>query len=479
MNNLLTAQDLAQQGRYGDTTLVHMNPQEVQGLQSLALANGTTMTRNPNTGMPEAFSLGGALGSLIPMGVGAALTPFTGPLGAGLLVGGLSYAMTGDLGTGIMSGLGAYGGGSLADTFSKTGQAAAITGSTNAELNKEALSGLTAKQATSGAAPGYGGYDPFTQAMSGKAAGSLPALTTNSGFLAQNPVATANLGTKATPKILQGESFGDKFTRMGQNSQDYFGDVGRGISDLFDTKALTDVEGLTPEMENIRKGTSGYQRFLNAGGSGMQLASVPASAVMGGLEEKDIYGEPLVIPPDRRFYGPYGQLNLSGPTGLRLPMYAKEGGAVKGYKGGGGLGLKGLMNSGNTQGTMTNTSTGEVTDMSEQSVLDMLKQAGIVRYADGGMANLTPDQGKMLNGMGDGVSDDIPANIEGEQEAALSDGEFIVPARIVSELGNGSSDAGAEKLYAMIDRIQGARKQTIGTNKEYAKDTNAERYLPA
>jgi hypothetical protein len=107
------------------------------------------------------------------------------------------------------------------------------------------------------------------------------------------------------------------------------------------------------------------------------------------------------------------------------------------------------------------------------------KEGGKVSYQDGGIANLTPDQGKMLNGMGDGVSDDIPANIEGEQEAALSDGEFIVPARIVSELGNGSSDAGAEKLYAMIDRIQGARKQTIGTNKEYAKDTNAERYLPA
>jgi hypothetical protein len=104
------------------------------------------------------------------------------------------------------------------------------------------------------------------------------------------------------------------------------------------------------------------------------------------------------------------------------------------------------------------------------------KQAGM---ADGGLAGLTPDDGKMLNGMGDGVSDDIPAMIEGEQEAALSDGEFIVPARIVSELGNGSSDAGAQKLYSMIDRIQAARKQTIGDDKQYAKDTNAERFLPA
>jgi hypothetical protein len=107
-----------------------------------------------------------------------------------------------------------------------------------------------------------------------------------------------------------------------------------------------------------------------------------------------------------------------------------------------------------------------------------MAMGGRVRYAEGGISALTPDDGKMLNGNGDGVSDDIPAMIEGEQEAALSDGEFIVPARIVSELGNGSSDAGAKKLYAMIDRIQAARQKTMGDNKQYAKDTNAERFLP-
>jgi hypothetical protein len=111
-----------------------------------------------------------------------------------------------------------------------------------------------------------------------------------------------------------------------------------------------------------------------------------------------------------------------------------------------------------------------------QAIQAQAQQEGM---ADGGIAELTPDDGKMLNGEGDGVSDDIPAMIEGEQEAALSDGEFIVPARIVSELGNGSSDAGAQKLYSMIDRIQAARKQTMGDNKQYAKDTNAERFLPA
>jgi len=66
-----------------------------------------------------------------------------------------------------------------------------------------------------------------------------------------------------------------------------------------------------------------------------------------------------------------------------------------------------------------------------------------------------------LRGPGDGVSDSIPATIGGKQPARLADGEFVIPARIVSEIGNGSTEAGAKKLYAMMDRIQGARKKSI------------------
>lgn len=422
MNNLLTAQDLAQQGRYGDTTLVHMNPQEVQGLQSLALANGTTMTRNPNTGMPEAFSLGGVLGSLVPMGAGAALTPFTGPLGAGLLVGGLSAAMTGDLGSGMVSGLGAFGGANLGESFANVGK---NLGNNPNLITSQANEAITAPITESKFLTG-GGYDPVTQAMAGEAAGSLPALNATSTDQLRN---LALQGTKTTPKVLQTENFADKFDRMGVNAGSYYDDMSRGIGDLFSREPLPGVDNMTPEMAKIRSGSTGLERYKLAGGSPTQLAFSGGTAALGGLEEKDIYGEPLVIPPDRRFYGPQNQLNLSGPTNLRLPMYAKEGGKIS--------------------------------------------------YNDGGIANLTPENGKMLSGMGDGVSDEIPATIEGEQKAALSDGEFIVPARIVSELGNGSSDAGAQKLYAMIDRIQEARKQTIGDDKEYAADTDAERYLPS
>jgi hypothetical protein len=88
------------------------------------------------------------------------------------------------------------------------------------------------------------------------------------------------------------------------------------------------------------------------------------------------------------------------------------------------------------------------------------------------------DGGRLLKGPGDGVSDSIPASIGGRQPARLADGEFVIPARIVSELGNGSTDAGARKLYAMMDRVQRARRKSIGKN-QVAVNSRAEKLLPA
>lgn len=107
------------------------------------------------------------------------------------------------------------------------------------------------------------------------------------------------------------------------------------------------------------------------------------------------------------------------------------------------------------------------------------------RMAHGGIANLHQynlgsysDGGRLLKGPGDGVSDDIPATIGRGQPARLADGEFVIPARIVSELGNGSTDAGARELYKMMDRIQAGRRKTVG-KKQVAKNSKAARHLPA
>lgn len=105
---------------------------------------------------------------------------------------------------------------------------------------------------------------------------------------------------------------------------------------------------------------------------------------------------------------------------------------------------------------------------------------GIDMLAGGGLGSLGgySDGGRLLRGPGDGVSDSIPATIGQHQPARLADGEFVVPARIVSELGNGSTEAGARQLYAMMDRIQAGRKKTMGKNK-VAANTRAAKHLPA
>jgi hypothetical protein len=98
-------------------------------------------------------------------------------------------------------------------------------------------------------------------------------------------------------------------------------------------------------------------------------------------------------------------------------------------------------------------------------------------YAEGGHLGDYSDGGRLLKGPGDGVSDDIPAQIGARQPARLADGEFVVPARIVSELGNGSTDAGAKRLYAMMDRVQRNRTKSVGKGK-IAVDSKAYKNLP-
>ena len=103
-----------------------------------------------------------------------------------------------------------------------------------------------------------------------------------------------------------------------------------------------------------------------------------------------------------------------------------------------------------------------------------MARGGMNNYDLGGYS----DGGRLLRGPGDGVSDSIPATIGNKRPARLADGEFVVPARIVSELGNGSTEAGARKLYAMMDRVQSARRGTVGKGR-VAKNSRSEKYLPA
>jgi hypothetical protein len=109
-------------------------------------------------------------------------------------------------------------------------------------------------------------------------------------------------------------------------------------------------------------------------------------------------------------------------------------------------------------------------------------QPMLYRYAEGGIAGLDSgdlgsysDGGRLLKGGGTGLSDDIPATISGKQPARLADGEFVVSSDVVSALGGGSTDAGAKKLYAMMDRI---RKNAHGTKRQI-RAINDKKVLPA
>lgn len=137
--------------------------------------------------------------------------------------------------------------------------------------------------------------------------------------------------------------------------------------------------------------------------------------------------------------------------------------------------------------------TATLTPEEKQKLMAMMaaqqgQQAGITaqqpqQMAQGGIADLggyaTGGRPNLLNGAGDGISDSIPATIAGKQPARLAAGEYVISSRIVSELGNGSTDAGAQRLDEMVKRIQAGRSKTMGKGKEYAKDTKPYKHLPA
>jgi hypothetical protein len=118
-----------------------------------------------------------------------------------------------------------------------------------------------------------------------------------------------------------------------------------------------------------------------------------------------------------------------------------------------------------------------VARMSERNQAETLLANGGQMFANGGISSLGSysDGGRMLKGPGDGMSDSIPASIANRRPARLADGEFVVPADVVSHLGNGSTDAGARQLYSMMDKVRKARTGT----KRQGRQIQPQRMMPA
>ena len=116
----------------------------------------------------------------------------------------------------------------------------------------------------------------------------------------------------------------------------------------------------------------------------------------------------------------------------------------------------------------------------QQQQVQGAAQGGIMGYAGGGQTEYSlggyADGGnpRLLKGPGDGMSDNIPATIAGRQPARLADGEFVVPADVVSHLGNGSTDAGAKKLHGMMDKVLMSRTG----KKKKAPQVKTDKFIP-
>jgi hypothetical protein len=218
--SIKNAADLVRaQGRYGDSQLVHMSPNEVASLQVMAEVNGKSLSINPDTGLPEAFDLGAILPTLAGTAIGTAFgMPFL-----GAAIGGLgTYATTGSLEKGFMAGIGAFGGASALSSLgavgATSGSALGSSGMVPAAAAQTTIGGVAMPAATSGGIPTMtAGGAPAAMANYGQTAfGALPASqklsAVGSGFgqLTSDPSATfaamgglkgqgRNLAMMATP----------------------------------------------------------------------------------------------------------------------------------------------------------------------------------------------------------------------------------------------------------------------------------------
>jgi hypothetical protein len=444
MSLQVLAQDMASRGRGPDTMLVHMAPKEVAGLQALALAHGGSLTVNPQTGLPEA----GFLKNLLPTLIGAGLMFATGGAAApglfglskaatiGLGVGGFQALRTGSLSKGLMAGLGAYGGAGLMGGVMGAGTGAISAGATPApsvyDFNVAPEIGSVTPTA-SVAAP----VSPVAPVAPIGAEGSF--FTGPIDSVVTPPVAPPV--TAAYPPI---DFSGQAATLADEAAQRSV--IGKlATTTPMDTakagiKSIVDKPGSFFTKDNLKYGAAALAPTMF---QEPEKADVPRDSE----QYRYAYDPGRAMPPTRM--GDVGEFTYYRPSYTRL---AADGG---------------LMDL-------------PVERMSDRNEAMMGMANGGQMYAAGGLSHLGDysDGGRLLRGPGDGVSDNIPATIANKRPARLADGEFVVPARIVSELGNGSTEAGARKLYAMMDRVQKARNKTVGKNK-VAVDTRTEKLLPA
>lgn len=458
------AKELARHGRFGDDHLIHVSKIEIAGLE--ALITGGKLPTNPDTGLKEAFFFLPFLAGLAAAAPAAAATTAAPVLasaaGAGLGAAGLGAAGTvaSGVGAGMTAGLGALGGASALPVSAALPAAASALPAVGAgALAGPATAGLGALATPAATAPLLG-----SQAATPLISSAVPSLAASAPVSPLSTVATA-----AAPKAA-----------------------------AFSAPTIAPTNALATTNLPVASGSAGpaaataANAAINApavaatgapkAGLGAMFGGIDSSKLMTGLgllalmkgqgggkkdkgdKEKDISGikyaggDPVF--PDESYQG-----GIS-PEWDYFPSehYYKGGGLVR--LAGGGPVPGGKTTSADQKLIQETTKALQgLTPNPEPIIAKFVStfgkqalQALMAQLEQGGPAAQAPTAG--LGAISDGMSDSVPAMIDGSQPAALSQGEFVMPADVVSGLGNGSTDAGAQHLQNMVGNV---RQQRTGS----------------
>ena len=436
MQNTMTAPPLQgmanlleSQGRYGDTELVHMSQPEVRGLASLG-----RLTRNPETGLMEAFSIGGFFKDYVAPAALFAV-PGVGPFLSAGYTGIKSGIESGSVLTGITSGLLSYGAGKIGDKLFKGVFGGAEKLSPGAESFKASMEKGTTKglQQSVTAGPNFG---------------QLP--------MGTGPSANVPIGSFQNVPI--GERTGALFSNAAASVPE------SGLKQFVKTAAMPG--GMKQLGSEFAKNLMTPQTAVRGLTSGVvsELTRTPEYAEATGFATDDSDREPILdeninFAMNTRTAPLSASQILASQTGQAPPLQftdPKYSPAETGSLSGSLLAKKGGMLD------ALDSITEGMEELAEQTDGDVSIKGMIKAAQEGGLMGMQPFEGRVM-GQGDGMSDEIPFSIEGQQPALLSRDEYVIPADVVSALGNGSSNAGADKLDGFLtdvrEKVMGRKRQ--------------------
>jgi hypothetical protein len=439
------------------------------------------------TGVGEAMLIGAAVGATAG-GAGAAIQggdPLKGALMGGAMGGiggglGAGFGAAGGATAGGTSGAAGGAGGSAVSALSPTvtGLAGSAPASTFGAFSPAITSGIGAAAPTGGAigalaAPTAGGIAglavPTGSALAGTGAGAVGgaggAMAGNfTGFapaLSNTALATIG-GTSALGAMMQAERnrFGVPGTEEYESSFDPYS---------FESPNPPYAPGSVyePRYTDYSAKEGGIMRLAAGGMPSGPVERMSMNDMQSGMYPLGMVKSPQYAVPTQR---PASMEVL--PSGYDAPISPITGMEPAKMNDGG---IAGILDAAKTQGLTPDAYQNiygrgnAIIDMEK-----MLREGKPVTLASGGLGGYS-DGGRMLKGPGDGMSDSIPGVIANKQPARLADGEFVVPADVVSHLGNGSTDAGAKQLYAMMDKVRKARTG----KKAQGKQINPRKYVPA